>query len=318
GTFDFLYTKSINQFYLTDANLQGIIGNLAGEAGRPLYGTFAAGRYTPSRISAKFGPAVEHMNKSSDKSVSFTWELKKQIGDRFTFDAAYTYSKTKDLFSLTSSIATSNLGFEPLDGTLANRNLTTSAFDFPHVIKVSGTVRAWWGVSVSLFYIGQSGSPFTYVISGDANGDGQGNDIVYVPKDSADISLQTPSQWGTLNKFISSQSCLNNQRGRIKERNTCRNPFEHFLNARLAKTFNTWSGQSLDLTLDIINLPNLINKNWGLIRQTSGFDDQTMLRLAGFDGVANRNVYSLSLPPTNKVQINPSRWQMQAGLRYTF
>jgi hypothetical protein len=320
GTFDFLYTKSINQFYLTDANLKGVISMAAGEAGRPMYGTINAGngRSTPSRASTAFGPAIEHMNKSSDKSVSFTWELKKQIGDRFTFDAAYTYSKTQDLFSLTSSVATSNFGFEPLDGTLTNRNLTTSAFDVPHNIKISGTVRAWWGVSVSLFYIGQSGSPFTYVISGDANGDGQGNDIVYIPKDSADIQLAIPAQWGTLNKFISSQSCLNNQRGRVQERNSCRNPFVQFLNARLAKTVNTWNGQSFDITLDIINLPNLIDSNWGLIRQTAAFDDQTMLRISGYDVGNQRGIYQLSLPPTKKVQINSSRWQMQAGLRYTF
>src|SRR5579859_3008116 len=318
GTFDFLYTRTLNQFYLTDANLQGVIGLEAAEGGRPLYGTFVGGRWTPSRISNKFAAAVEHMNKSADRTYSFTWQIQKQFSHGVEFNAAYTYSHAEDLFSLTSSIATSNLGFEPLDGTLANRNLTTSAFDVPHILKISGTADIKWGVKASLFYIGESGSPFTYVVSSDANGDGLGNDAVYIPRDATDISLQTGTQFPTLDAFIRSQPCLNNQRGRITQRNSCRNPFINFLNARLAKNIPTVGGQSFDVTLDIINLPNLLSKKWGLIRQTAAFDDQSMLRITGFDVTNNRTQYALSLPTRNQVQINSSRWQMQMGLRYNF
>ncbi|HEY6809432.1 MAG TPA: TonB-dependent receptor [Gemmatimonadales bacterium] len=318
GSFDFLYTRTLNQFYLTDANLKGVVGLEAAEGGRPLYGTFVGGRWTPTRISGNFAAAVEHMNKSADRTYSFTWEVKKQFTRGVEFDAAYTYSHAEDLFSLTSSIATSNLGFEPLDGTLANRNLTTSAFDVPHLIKISGTAEIKWGVKASLFYIGESGSPFTYVVSSDANGDGLGNDIVYVPRDASDISGLTPAQFATLDKFISSQPCLNNQRGRIMQRNSCRNPFVSFLNARLAKNIPTVGGQSFDVTLDIINLPNLLSKKWGLVRQTAAFDDQSMLRVTGFDATNNRTQYGLSLPALSQVQINASRWQMQAGVRYNF
>ncbi|HET7789293.1 MAG TPA: TonB-dependent receptor [Gemmatimonadales bacterium] len=318
GTFDFLYTRTLNQFYLTDVNLKGIQGSEAGEGGRPLYGAFSAGSWRAARISPAFFQAIEHMNKSTDRSYSLTWQLQKRFSNGVEFDAAYTYSNTKDLFSLTSSIASSNLGFEPLDGTLANRTLTTSAFDVPHNIKISGTANIKWGITASLFYIGQSGSPFTYVVSNDANGDGLSNDIVYIPRDSTDITLANPSQWGLLNGFINKQSCLNNQRGSLQRRNTCRNPFTNFINARLSKTVPTVGGQSFDITLDIINLPHLLSSKWGLIRQTTGFDDQSMLRVAGFDAVNQRSVYTLSLPSLNRIQVNSSRWIMQGGIRYSF
>ena len=141
---------------------------------------------------------------------------------------------------------------------------------------------------------------------------------VYVPRDASDISGLTPAQFATLDKFISSQPCLNNQRGRIMQRNSCRNPFVSFLNARLAKNIPTVGGQSFDVTLDIINLPNLLSKKWGLVRQTAAFDDQSMLRVTGFDATNNRTQYGLSLPALSQVQINASRWQMQAGVRYNF
>src|SRR5690606_11766643 len=69
GVFDFLYTKSVNQFYLTDVNLDGVQRSNA--EGRPLYGTFneATGSTSRVRLSNNYNQIIEHRNKSEDYSV---------------------------------------------------------------------------------------------------------------------------------------------------------------------------------------------------------------------------------------------------------
>src|SRR5213079_1560642 len=113
---------------------------------------------------------------------SITAQVQKRLSQGLEFNVGYTYSHTEDLFSLTSSIASSNYRFTALDGTIAIRNLRTSAFDNLHKITASGTMDVKWGFQLSLIDIGQSRGPYTYVESNDINGDGfGGNDPIYVP-----------------------------------------------------------------------------------------------------------------------------------------
>src|SRR5207302_6753049 len=192
ATVDFIYTKAINQYYLQDVNLQGILGASAGEAGRPLYGTINAtnGRATAARATGKANDIIMNRNVSKDQSTSLALQLQKRFSHGVEFNAAYTYSHSLDVMSMTSDITSSNFQFGALDGTIANRNLRTSAFDRPHKVSISGSVNAPFGARFSLIYNGLSGTPFSYVISGDANADGvSGNDLVYVPRNRADIGM---------------------------------------------------------------------------------------------------------------------------------
>ncbi|HEV2750019.1 MAG TPA: carboxypeptidase regulatory-like domain-containing protein, partial [Gemmatimonadales bacterium] len=296
GTFDFLYTKALEQFYLTDVNLKGIQGTSVGEGGRPLYGTINAanGRSTAARINPSFSQIIEHTNESKDRSFFVTGQLQKSFS-RVSFNVGYTYSHTEDLISLTSSIASSNLNFGALDGTLANRALRTSVFDTPNKITASGTINLPYGFDFSLVYIGYSGMPFSYVVSNDANADGiSGNDMIYVPRNRSDITLAdtTTANWNKLNSFISGEDCLNNNRGRLLQRNSCRNPWQDYLNARIVKAFQTINGQSVELSIDVFNILNLLNDTWGRITQTAQFEEQPMLTQTGYDVVNQRGIYS--------------------------
>ncbi len=347
GTFDFLYTKSINQFYISDVNLQGIIGDWAGEKGRPLYGTVSTGtgtassatasptRRTPTSGAGSFRDVLRHENRSDDRAFSFTAQVQKRFSRGLEFNVGYTYSHTEDLFSLTSSIASSNYRFTTLDGTIANRNLRTSAFDIPHKITASGTMNIKWGLQLSLIYIGQSGGPYAYVVSNDINGDGfGGNDPVYVPRNRADMSMDgngsANSQGGfgtaagqdsaftTLDNYINTEDCLREHRGTLLPRNTCRNPWMNFLNVRLAKVLNTVRGQSIEVSADVFNVLSLIGSDWGWIKSTTGFEEVNLLTRTGFDAVNQRGTYALSLPQRNKVNQDLSRWKLQLGVKYMF
>jgi hypothetical protein len=338
ATVDFVYTKAINQYYLQDINLQGVQGASFGEGGRPLYGTInpATGSASALRVTNRANDIVLNKNVSKDQSTSLAFQIQKRFSDGIEFSAAYTYSHSLDLMSMTSDITSSNFQFGALDGTIANRNLRTSSFDRPHKVSISGTVNGPFRSRFSLIYNGVSGTPFTYVVSGDANADGVfGNDLVYVPKNRADITMdgnggsvagfgtaaQQDSVYNIFNSYIINEPCLENNRGRLQPRNACRNPWQNYLNARLSWAIPTVSGHTLEITADMLNVLNFINSGWGLIRQTgTGFEEQNLIQQTGYDAANGRGIYALAIPVKNAVTLNSigSRWVFQLGTRYTF
>ena len=338
ATVDFIYTKAINQYYLEDINLRGIQGASSGEAGRPLYGAInaATGAATALRRTNLANDIIQNRNVSKDQSTSLSFQLQKRFSDGLEFSAAYTYSHALDVMSMTSDITSSNYNFGALDGAIANRNLRTSAFDRPHKVSISGTVNMPFGGRFSLIYNGLSGTPFTYVVSGDANADGVfGNDLAYVARNRADMSMdgnggnvagfgtavQQDAVFGLLDSYINNEPCLQDNRGRLAPRNSCRNPWQNFLNARLSWAIPTLSGHTLEITADMLNVLNFINSGWGLLRQTgTGFEEQNLIQQTGYDAANGRGIYALAIPTKNAVSINSigSRWVFQLGTRYTF
>jgi len=320
ATFDFLHTRSLNQFFLSDVNL--VTGGINAE-GRRQYGAInpGTGSATPARFSSNYRAIIRHSNESGDFSTSLTAQLQKRFSNSLEFNVGYTWSRTRDQMSLTSSIASSNLGFAPLAGDMDQRFRRTSAFDRPHKIAISGSVNAPFKTRFSLFYTGQSGNPYTYMISGDANADGiTTNDIAYIPRDINDITLSgdQATKFATLDAYINDQACLRDNRGQIMERNTCRNPWQSFLDGRIGKVIPTVGGQSIELTLDVFNLLSLMGSDWGTIRSTTAFETANLLRLTGYDQVNSRGIYDLSIPQKDRVDINATRWKMQLGAKYTF
>jgi hypothetical protein len=318
---DFLYTKNYSTLYIDDVNLNE---GAANAEGRVMYGTIAAGSSTTSRVrkSSSFGSVLEHSNKDAGFNKLLTAQLNKRFSNGLEFGAAYTYSQTKDVFSMTSSIAFSNFNFTSLDGTLANRNLRTSAFDTPHKVLLSTIINLPLGFATSLLYTGTAGTPYGYVVTQDANADGvNGNDMIYIPRSAGEISLTVPADFDRLNVWLAGEKCLVEQRGKLMERNSCRNPWTHFVDFRLGKRINTFNGQGMEITADIFNLLNLINGDWGLNRQTSGFEAATgVLNVAGWDATNNRPRYSVpsTLPSRERVQVGSARWRMQLGIKYVW
>lgn len=332
GTIDLLYSKTQNSLYIQDNNLQGVVDEstltyATGEGNRARYGvnSLTTGSATPRKQTVAFGNVLEHYNRSEDHAFSGTIQLQKRFSNGVEFNGGYTYSNAQDLMSLTSSIAFSNYGFATLNGLLNDRELTTSSFSRPDRVVLSGSMNIPGDFEFSLIYSGVSGSPFGYVVNGDANADGVGgtnrefNDMFYVPRDRDDITMYgaTPNaSYDSLASFIDAQACLRNQRGQIMERNSCRNPWINRLDARLQKNIPTFHGQMMMLTLDVFNLLNMIDKDWGLVKQTSAFEGQSMVQLRGWDPLYNRGIYSNAFPIVNRVDPIASVWRIQLGGKY--
>jgi len=229
--------------------------------------------------------------------------------------------------SLTSSQALSNFQFAPIDGSIQDRNARPSAFDRTHKITINGAANLPYGIQVGLNYVGQSGTPYTYTVNGDVNADGiNGNDLAFVPNDPSQISLANDmmgnNHYDDLQAFIESQPCLKDARGGLVQRGACRNPWQNFLNLRLAWGMPVYKTNRIDVQFDIFNVMNLLNSDWGLVNQVAAFETgPAFLRATGYDTANNRPIYTFTQPAvveTTSFSPTLSRWRMQLGARYSF
>jgi len=221
-----------------------------------------------------------------------------------------------------------------------NPALTTSQWEVKHRVFASVSYAAEFfekaPTTISLFYNGQSGNPFSFVVNGDLNNDRfKYNDLFYIPKDANDIlvgkivggNFVAATAPGTtaddLNAFIQNDDYLSKNRGKISARNGAREKWQQYLDLKITQDVPDFLGLGVfQFSLDILNVANLLSSSWGKV-ETAGLGTYNIVALQGTvtnNGVANTPVYGFSKPANNSVYtINDiaSRWRMQLGVRYT-
>jgi hypothetical protein len=328
-TLDGFYAKNVNNLYVQDRNLTQT--PLVNGEGRQTYGTInpTTGAATAQRLTTAASNAILHTNSSKGETWSATVQLQKTFADRFELSAAYTYMQATDQLSNTSSQAFSNFQFSPIDGLISDRNVRTSLYQVPHKITVSGTLQIPLGFTFSAIYLGRAGDPYSWITGGDPNADGVTlNDLPFIPADASQITLAPGSTFADLDAFVQSQPCLAKARGGLFERNTCRNPWQNFLNVRLSWGTPQFFGSDLELSLDIFNFLRFIGSDAGLYKEVTPFEttQSSFLTPVGYDVANDRPIYRFTAPATierivtgeNAAGVNRSRWSMQLGAKYRF
>ncbi|MBL0939250.1 MAG: TonB-dependent receptor [Gemmatimonadaceae bacterium] len=366
-TFEGLYRRAVNGVFAQDLNYREFEGDpTRTNNGRVQYATNittnATGTVTVDNAARRrvittgtnnvaFSEGAIYLtNQSKDYSYSFSGQLKKRFTPSFEVTSAYTYMQAKDVQSLTSDRAISNYrNGRQHAGLISDKNdVQTSYFQRPHRLIAYGTYTMPWkkfATDLTFYYEGMSGTPVTYTINSDVNGDGViGNDPIYVPRnanDAAEIRIGTGSgsafavnstAAADFERFISTQECLNSQRGEIMARNSCTSPWQNRFDLSLRQSLPQVRGQSLTVQLDVINFANLINKNWGHIalpNLSPNFPQQNILTLrqrptgvAVTDEKANGYEFDSRLRTGKAMQPNPNQtrdfYQIQLSLRYSF
>jgi hypothetical protein len=198
-----------------------------------------------------------------------------------------------------------------------------------------------FATSVGMFYELAPSGRFSYVYSGDMNGDnsgGGGNDLIYVPRDQSEIILQNitntdatiytaAQQWADLDTYISQDEYLKDRRGQYAERNGAERPWFGQLDFRLLQDFFLdvkGKRNTLQLSLDIFNFGNMLNSEWGVFQTPNR---QTLLDFRGYNATGQpqfrypllNNTTKETLVKTYRDDLGlTARWQMQIGVRYIF
>ncbi|MEP6508089.1 MAG: hypothetical protein ABJC63_07670, partial [Gemmatimonadales bacterium] len=326
GSVDIIHTRGRDDLFVNDVNL---LDRGSNSEGREMYGSIGSdGVSRQTRLdSTSFGGIYSYGNVSADRSTSISASMERRWRSGANLHLSYSWSRTLDVMSMTGFTSSVIYRNNPVDGTLAHRILRRSGRDIPHSFAATGSAPLAFGMTASFFWRARSGTPFAYTVNGDANADGtRGNDLSYIPLAQDDISLSNLSAYPALDGFIESQSCLRVQRGRMMTRNSCRNPLVTSIDTRLSRKFFTTRGRNLEIGADFFNVANLLNRSWGLVRETTATETAPLLSISGWDAVKGRPRYAIPvasngeavLPPVNKVAPDPSRWRMQVGVRYDF
>jgi hypothetical protein len=338
------YTRALHELFFVNRNLAEPTTSDA--HGRVMYGTIGSNaRSTPTLAKAAFNAdVIELTNQSKDYSYSVTAELAKRFSGSLSANGSFTYGHARDVQShrLTRNPAFDNWR---LGRTVVGRQdvatLGTSDFDQPFRVVGSGTYgfhRGSWTTDVSLYYLGGSGFPFTYLAggdqqTGDLNADGTPlNDPIYIPRDANDSTeivfdprvFSVASQRSALEAFIEGASCLRKQRGRIMQRNSCRTPWTNTMNVAVRQSFAGERGHPIAVELQLFNALNFINRRWGLIPIPSGLTTVTSQV-----NLLTHTRQTTTAPAQSVFQFDPSTrrfdagnvdsyYQIQLGVRYSF
>lgn len=273
------------------------------------------------RKSNQVGRVLELVSDGKVNQFAFVLEGTYRYFKDGEVSASYTWNDTKDNTSYTGNVANSaTLSLMVKDDPRDLSKMTYSSNQFRHKVVFYGTAPTFWGVSVGLRFSGIGGTRYSLITNGNVNGDFvTTNDLAYVYdpnssstpqyiKDGIQAILDNPNAEESLKKYIRKNA------GKVAERNGGINGFYGVFDIRLAKTFKIYKSQSIELSGDIFNVANLLNKKWGA---GHNLGTQALNSITGFDSTNKQYVYGMN-STAGVSSRNGNPYQIQLGLRYHF
>jgi len=354
-TADVLYSRVNDEVLWRDIRLQQV--GVAPD-GRPIYGPRADGRADPA--IQDFLLTDTGAGESTVWTIDFSKTWRTAAG-RFDAWFGYGHQDVKGVNPGTSSTASSNWD-NVATSDPNNPRLATSNYQIEHRFT---TTLAWrkaffsgYDTSIALYGERRSGRPYSLTFGsgspvwGDPRQEARQRQLFYVP--DGDVIFEVPCTAGEVGnygcasaadftstspgaaRFASDmddfvrQQGLQKYRGRIVPRNSGRSPWVSVFDLRVSQELPVFRKTRGILTFDIENLANLIDSDWGQLRQVSfpyvaPVVDANRIATSGCpNGAASCYVYRPSagasgpVKPFETVASLPSVWRIQLGFRIEF
>jgi len=245
---------------------------------------------------------------------------------------AYTLTEFKEISGMPGSNASSAWqGLNTVNG--PNLNIVQRS-QYPTPSQIKGSLSytlpdmKYKSTVISLFYTGYSPFYTSFMYANDMNGDGWSNDLIYIPSKKGEIKFTTPEDENAFFAFMEQDKYLSKNKGKYAESYAGRAPFVHKFDLRVLQNFNVKVGNTrntLQLSLDILNVGNMLNTEWGVNKNGAPCNNGRILRYEGKDA---SNVPTFSMVKNNKGEYYTQTydlnryytqtWSMQIGLRYIF
>ncbi|MEX0288386.1 MAG: carboxypeptidase regulatory-like domain-containing protein [Flavobacteriaceae bacterium] len=316
-TADLSYTSDINGPHVQNWGLRPPSATLIGVDNRPVY---AAGDRGDNA----------YVFTNSDKGRIFNAVLKAQK----TFDnglytsLAYSYLDSKDVNSIEAEITSDAFDGNAISGNANDAVLSHSRYGDTHrfVGVISKAFKT--GTTVSTFFEYAQGGRFNYLTAGDLNNDGvlsRSNDLIYIPTSSeiGQMNFSGPGQAEAFEAFIQQDDYLSDNRGSYAERYGALAPWRGRWDLKILQDIKFGNKNTLQLSLDVLNLGNLISSDWGVVEIPTNPEVLSV----SFPRDMNGNItsfdptYTFDTNLTSTFSANTdliSRWQAQLGVRYIF
>ena len=353
GTVEAIFNKNVHALRYIDANLKGPDRTFSGPDNRdrfPASGLPSA-QVAPARFyNPKISNAFVLTNTNEGYSYSLTGKLERPNSKGLGGMLAYTYGQAFDIQSVGSTVQ-ANIP------TVAGQNYLTTSFadnDLRHRIVGYINYRINYGdnfggaTEITLGGVSNSGGNFSYVFPGgggnDLNGDGQNNDLIFVPNRASDLTFATltvgsgatartftpEQQAAAFDAYIDNNEYLKTRRGQYAERNGAYFPWLTRLDFTVMQEVYIKVGQNgkkntLQLRVDILNFANLFNNAWGVGYQTTNANPLSVASINA-EGVPSYRLATQTIDGNVELlrdafvkSVNLDQvWQAQIGLRYIF
>ena len=342
-TGEFMYTKNVNAVNMVNYNIKDVDDSwerFSGADNRLIYPTHqvtgADGKVTTVRDYQYYQDLTSAcVLTNTHKGHGYTFNVTVNASPIRNLDlmASYTRTESKEITGLPGNNANSTWqGLYTIDGP----NFATvqrSQYVIPDRLIASVNYTAehakpGFDTHFNLFYTGYSPYGNSFLYTNDMNGDGIGNDLMYIPKDDSEINFTNEADRTAFWAFVEQDSYLKNHKGEYAEAYAARAPWVHRFDLSIVQDFSIKVGKTtnkLQLSLDFMNIGNLFNSKWGVRKTMANSNNGRILKYEGRDA---NNVPTFSMyrdgngvAPTETYSYNHDYnecWSFQVGVRYIF
>ncbi len=274
------------------------------------------------------GAVYDLTNTSKGGSQEYTLVLARPLIDGWAASAAYTFTHATQVSPFTSSVAASGFGAQPYinpndniayrsNYSVPNKFVVTATKEF-HFFKGPNATSA-----ISLQYINQTGSAYSFVFKGDPSGAGiTGEGLFYVPTGPTDPKVQWLSATEEANffKYLAGTPELAKWSGQIVPRNSANAGEQTTLNLHVEQQVPIHGDIRMVLFADCFNFANLLSPKYGVVNNYNNSFITKTVAGTGYNPVTNQYIYTFN-PGTlgfSTIYSDLSRWQLQVGARLEF
>jgi hypothetical protein len=221
-------------------------------------------------------------NQSQNRSQNISGAVTKNWTHGLSFKGGFNYGVSRSLVEPSSTAGSSWAGVfqgivnDPNNPALAYSQNSPGKRVF-FAANYTAQYFGWGSTTFSVFYDGHTNGNTSYIFASDANGDGQTNDLIYIPKDTSEMNFKpltvsgktytAADQAAAFEQLIEADSYLSSHRGQYAERNAVFLPMVNRVDLSITQgVFGKIGGHrhTGEVRLDITNFGNLLNKNWGV------------------------------------------------------
>lgn len=303
-----------NYFYYDRNMVANPYFTLDNEGGRGVYvpaASIAANgtmNWKDGRINKNFGRVLELVSDGKVNQFSFVADTSYRYWRDGEITASYTWADIKDNTSYNGNVANSATLSTLVSGDPRNLRMTYSDNQFRNKVVIYGNSPTIAGFTLGIRYAGMGGTRFSVTAGGNVNGDFvDSNDLAYIFPNLTQTLIDNPGVGQALKNYITDYN------NKIAERNGGKNGFYGVWDVRVAKKIKFEKIGAFELSVDIFNVANLLNKEWGV---NKSYSNMSLYRITGFDQVTKQLKYNLNTSGLEPLTGNP--YQIQIGAKYSF
>ena len=340
-----IYNKDINAVYVENYNQQNF-NSVISFNGIDKRLSFHDVETVDPGVS-KSGGAMVISNTDKGYSWSAEFTLKTEPLRDLKVEASYIHVTAMSVSDMKGSSLSSTWSNVPNVNSPNELVLRPSAYVIPDKVSAAVTYKTRYGkgkfmsTEAGLFYTGHTAGTYSYLYTNDMNGDGVNNDLLWIPSSAYDLEFaditdkngtvftaddQRTAFW----KLINNDTYLKKHIGEYARANDARMPWVNRFDLRVAQNFNManllgskHNNETLQLSVDIMNVGNLINNSWGVTETPSACNNGKLLTYVGTE-----NGYPVYQMATYKGELiaktfeplksTTNCWYLQLGLKLIF